>query len=224
MYLSRIELDTDRRETMIALSAPNRFHGAVEHSFPGDRARNLWRIDRLNDRTYLLLLSRDKPDLESAARQFGYGIYETKNYDRLLERITDGSRWHFRLTANPTFSKSQGQGCTEKHVRGVVIGCGTPEYQAEWLRRRSEKCGFHVRKADEAYGSDDFTITKSRYLTFRKGTDNGRTVKILSVTFEGELTVTETESFKAALCDGIGRGKAYGQGLMTIIRVGEQNG
>ncbi len=224
MYLSRIELDTERRETMIALASPSRFHGAVERSFPVERARNLWRIDRLNNRTYLLLLSRDKPDLESAARQFGYGVYETRSYDSLLERITDGSRWHFRLTANPTFSKSQGQCCTEKRIRGVVIGCGTPEYQAEWLRRRAEKCGFHVRKADEEYGTDDFAITKSRYITFRKGTDNGRTVKILSVTFEGELTVTDSESFKTALCGGIGRGKAYGQGLMTIIRAGEQYG
>ena len=34
MYLSRIELDTKRRTTMIALASPNIIHGAIEASFP----------------------------------------------------------------------------------------------------------------------------------------------------------------------------------------------
>ncbi len=224
MYLSRIELDTKSRETMRALASPNRFHGAVETSFVGERSRNLWRIDTLGDKTYLLLLSHDKPELEALASQFGYGSYETRDYDKLLERITQGSRWRFRLVANPTFSKSQGQGCTEMHLRGKVIGCGTPEYQMKWLYNRAEKCGFHVRGYEETTETDDFGVTKSRYLSFRKGSDNGRNIKILSVTFEGELTVTDAELFKSALCEGIGRGKAYGQGLLTVMSPNRTNG
>ena len=34
MYLSRAELDPTRRETMVALIAPQKFHGAVETLFP----------------------------------------------------------------------------------------------------------------------------------------------------------------------------------------------
>jgi len=31
--------------------------------------------------------------------------------------------------------------------------------------------------------------------------------------------VTDAEQFRALLCQGMGRGKAYGLGLMTIMRV-----
>ena len=71
MYLSRIELDTSRRSTMKALDMPNLMHGAVESSFAGERARNLWRIDPLQGKLYLLLLSPAKPDLQGLAQQFG---------------------------------------------------------------------------------------------------------------------------------------------------------
>ena len=43
-------------------------------------------------------------------------------------------------------------------------------------------------------------------------------MKILSVTYEGTLEVTDVERFKKALTEGIGRGKAYGMGMMTIVR------
>ena len=216
MYLSRIELDTKSRETMRALASPSRFHGAVERAFDGDRSRNLWRIDTLGDRTYLLLLSRELPRLDALAAQFGYGQYETRHYDKLLLRITDGRRFRFRLVANPTFSKSPGKDAAVSKTRGKVIGCGTPEFQAEWLCRRAGSHGFDVMYTDENETRCSFTITKSRRLSFDKGSD-GRNVKLLSVTYEGELTVTDAEKFKALLCDGIGRGKAYGQGMMTVV-------
>ena len=47
---------------------------------------------------------------------------------------------------------------------------------------------------------------------------DGSMVSLLSVSFEGVLEITDEELFKAALTNGIGRGKAYGMGLLTIIR------
>ena len=43
--------------------------------------------------------------------------------------------------------------------------------------------------------------------------------RLLAVTYEGVLTVTDTELFCKALTEGIGRGKAYGMGLLTVARV-----
>ena len=57
MFLSRAELDPTRRSTMIALTSPQKFHGAVENSFSGERRRRLWRLDSLNGKLYLLLLA-----------------------------------------------------------------------------------------------------------------------------------------------------------------------
>ena len=71
MYLSRVELDATRRATMRAMASPQMLHGAVERSFPGPRRRRLWRLDRLGDKLYLLMLSEDRPDLSVIEDQFG---------------------------------------------------------------------------------------------------------------------------------------------------------
>ena len=53
MYLSRIKLDTKKRETMIALSNPQKIHGAIESALgiEHERLRSLWRIDELRGET-----------------------------------------------------------------------------------------------------------------------------------------------------------------------------
>lgn len=126
MYLSRVELDPIRRSTMTALAAPQKFHGAVESAFSGERRRRLWRLDRLGEKLYLLLLSEEMPDLSGVVEQFGTGAApESRNYDPLL-----------------------------------------------------------------------------------------------AVTYEGVLQVTDPEAFRNLLCQGMGRGKAYGLGLLTVMRGG----
>lgn len=214
MYLSRVELDETRRATMRAMAAPQKLHGAVESAFSGQRRRRLWRLDHLNGTLYLLLLSEDQPDLSGISGQFGPAdrqkSAETREYAPLLERIVPGSVWQFRLTANPTKSVA-GEGGT-KH-RGKVLAHCTVEHQKKWLLDRAEKHGFRL-------DPDGFTVTASRWLHFAKGGVQNRTVSLLSVTYEGVLKVTEPDIFRAMLTGGIGRGKAYGLGLMTVIRRG----
>ena len=75
----------------------------MESAFTGERRRRLWRLDRLGERLYLLLLSEDVPELSGVVEQFGTGAAaETRSYDPLLQRVEPGSSWQFRLTANPT--------------------------------------------------------------------------------------------------------------------------
>lgn len=209
MYLSRVMLDPNKRETMKALASPSIFHGAVESAFPGEKKRRLWRVDTLRGKRCILILSEDIPELGRFAAQFGYaGEYETKSYDKLLERIETGSSWRFRFTANPTYAEPTG----EKNKRGKVKAHRTEEHQREWLKRKAEQNGFTVSDAD-------FSVSRAEFLRFKKG-DGGssRTVNMISVTFDGVLEVTDKEKFKNALCCGIGREKAYGMGLLTIMR------
>lgn len=212
MLLSRIMLDPRRRETMKVLASPNLLHGAVEQSFSGPRERRLWRIDTLAGNMYLLLLSRDPPDLTALFRQFGPEgedpAWETKDYAPLLDRISEGSRWHFRLVANPTISKT---GKSGTDGRGKVYGHITPEYQKKWLLDRADSHGFYL---DE----NAFQVVRSQWLRFRKGSDGGRPVTLLAVTYEGSLTVTDPGLFRQVLVNGLGRGKAYGLGMLTVVR------
>lgn len=213
MYLSRVELDPTRSGTMAALAAPQKFHGAVERAFPGARRRRLWRLDRLGEKLYLLVLSEDMPDLSGAAEQFGTGAApESRKYDPLLERITPGSCWQFRLTANPTKSCKDPAAPQE---RGTVTAHCTTQYQKQWLLDRAAKHGF-------ALTEDSFTVTRVQWHHFAKhGT---RPVSLLAVTYEGVLQVTDAAAFRELLCQGLGRGKAYGMGLLTVMRGGQDHG
>lgn len=204
MYLSRVELDMKKRETIRAFAQLSRFHGAVETAFKDGRKRRLWRLDALAGKKYILLLSEDKPELDHIRKQFGIEDKETscvtKDYTPWLDKIQENRSYHFRLVANPTYSEAieNGRGKVKAHV--------VPRYQEQWLLRQAEKNGFRA---------DEIGILESQWKTFHK--KSGNIVSILSVTFEGSLTVTDREKFIAALTEGIGRGKAYGMGMLTVI-------
>jgi len=216
MYLSRIALDIAKRDTMLALQNPAMLHGAVERAFEPRTQRALWRLDRFAGQQYLLLLSPEQPNCTDLIRQFGTGApAETRDYAPLLDRITPGSVWQFRLHANPTYSTFDPQ------ERGKVYACllmrktrepapGQPEpkTQVGWLMKQGEQHGFTVEE-------QEISILRNQWYTFWKKT--GGRVRLLGVTYEGRLTVTDADKFREALMAGIGRGKAYGMGLLTVM-------
>ena len=204
MFLSRMALDVRKPETMKALISPNLFHGAVEQAFPGERKRNLWRIDSLNGKRYILLLSVDQPDYSHMIRQFGdeQESVEIKDYDNLLERITNDGVWHFRLVANPSRA-------TIVAGRHRVVSHVTVEQQKKWMLDRAEKNGFTL-------DPDSFDVVWRTRYNFRKA-DHNR-VQFSAAAFEGWLRVSDEERFKETLINGIGRERAYGMGLMTVVR------
>ena len=215
MYLSRIKLDTKRRETLQALESPQLFHGAVEQSFDGSRQRNLWRTDWVGDACHLLVLSAGKPNLTRVAEQFGdvnTGIsFEAKEYYPLLERLQAGQTWKFRLRANPVHSspsEKEGDG-----KRGKLYAHVTQEQQKMWLMKRATSYGFSLE-------SDQFDVVHTQWVKFRKSGDSNREVTLRTATFEGVLTITDADIFRQSLVNGIGRAKAYGCGLLTIARAG----
>ncbi len=215
MYLTRMQLDVNKRETMKALASPAMFHGAVESAFQGEKKRRLWRIDCLNGKWFLMIVSEDRPDLKEAVKQFGIPdlMWETKDYGPLLDRIQTNGRWHFRLTANPTISRmDQREKETEKDApktRGKVYAHQTAEQQEQWLMKRAPQHGF-------ALESDSFHVVQQEWFHFKKKSQVQGQVSISGVTFEGILTVTDADLFRRTLCEGIGREKAYGMGMLTV--------
>jgi len=212
MYLSQVELQPARRETMLAIARPQLLHGAIEQSFTGVRERRLWRLDFLNNRCMLLVLSRQKPDFTNVVAQFGEtdrpAVWKTKDYDPLLERLENGQTWRFRLKANPVRSVS---GDTDGGKRGKIMAHVTPAQQKQWLLSRAETLGVELR-------AEAFDVVHTQWYRFDKGQKQNVTLRTAS--FEGVLTVADAQRFRLALQTGIGRAKAYGCGLMTVMRVG----
>lgn len=209
MYLTRVKLDISKRETQLALSASGRFHGAVERSFEQKQNRNLWRIDKLRGKYYILILSEEVPNLKDFMEQFGdsRSSAETKEYEVLLNKITDHSVWRFRMVANPTHSVKTKSG------RGKVMAHVTPEYQMEWLKTKAVANGF------ELVDDNCFVLANEWKNFYKNAKGKDMRVRLLLVSFEGILRVTDVDAFRNALIGGIGRGKAYGAGMLTISRI-----
>jgi CRISPR system Cascade subunit CasE len=216
MYLSRIELAPERRETMKALASPQIMHAAVEECFSGSwgkaAARKLWRIDRFQSKTYLLLLSPEKPEFERLSAQFcpDEGKGEIKPYGLLLDRIRPGQKWQFKLRANPVHHVKTEAG-NEK--RGKIYAHITVFHQKEWLLKKAPDCGFEIVRNDQGHALVD--VMKTEHFRFKR---QGRYVTLNMVTFEGVLRITDAKLFSRALINGVGRAKAYGCGLLTIAR------
>ncbi len=211
MYMSRITLDSGRRETMRALQEAQLLHGAVESAFPGVKERRLWRIDWVGNACHVLIVSREQPDLLKIQRQFGFPGPEhsgtVKDYRLFLESLENGQTLRFRLKANPVVSvPAKGP---DSSVRGRIHAHVTQEQQKNWLAERAQNHGFSVQ-------TDSFDVTHTAWLRFEK--NGGRTVTLRVATFEGFLKVEHAERLREALTVGIGRGKAYGCGLLTLAK------
>jgi len=205
VYLSRIKLDVGRNKTMRAISSPQVLHAIVEGCFTC-KARTLWRLDSLHGNLYLLIVSESKPDFDSLMAQICESdeTGETKNYTAFLSKIRNGQRLRFRFRGNPVHSVAQNKG-----ERGKVKPHVSEKHKRNWLVKKSEKNGFKLEE-------NGFVMVDAGQQRFTRQTKN-KSVQLSYATFEGVLTVTDSEKFITALTQGIGRGKAYGCGMMTVI-------
>lgn len=209
LYLSRVEIDSTNRRKLKNLTHLGAYHDWVEKCFPEEiknheRQRHLWRIDDFKGKSYLLLLSSDRPDEEELLRYGVDGTVMVRNYDEFMDKLNVGQIMMFKLTANPTHCKD-----------GKVYPHVTVEQQSKWLLDRAKGLGFDIIKSD---GIPSFSVINREWQVLkRKG---GRSVKLSKVTYQGYLKIVDLDLFRSALLKGVGREKAFGMGLMTVIPKG----
>jgi CRISPR system Cascade subunit CasE len=223
MFLTKMLVNPARRGARTLIASPQALHAAVFAAFPDSRpteeGRILWRFDTYHGhRAVLYVVSPDKPDFTHLVEQAGWPTthaWETKSYHPLLESLTLGQRWHFRLTANPVHAARRDDWRDTKPLAHV-----TAKQQEQWLLDRTAKLGFqiapgHAGVTDGSLGEPDFAVVAR---TIRRFNRHGSTVTVAMATFEGHLEVTDTAALRRALTHGVGRAKAYGCGLLTLAR------
>lgn len=199
---------------MKVLSSPQMMHAVVMtsfNSFEGESpGRVLWRIDCIGSATYLLIQSQSKPDVSHIIDQYGRPDAGQKgeilDYGPFLSRIENGKQYRFRLVANPVHSVT-----TAGRKRGKVTAHVTVEQQLSWLVDRSEINGF-ILKSDDGNVTAD--VMSREVMKFRR---EGKMITLSCATFEGVMTVSNANSLRTMMINGIGRAKSYGCGLFTII-------
>lgn len=210
MYISRVEIDCKNRKKLKDLTHLGAYHNWVESSFPFEiqnkiRSRKLWRIDTVRGIKYLLLVSDEKPDIELFEKYGVQGSAQTKLYDEFLNSIQVDNVYRFRVTLNPVRSISQGEG-----KRGRVVPEITADQQMKFLELRAAKLGFELVQGE-------YSIAERRWVPLRK--QGFKKVMLSMVAYEGILKVTDKDLFYQTLTEGIGKKKAYGFGLMSVIHV-----
>ncbi|MGW1728527.1 type I-E CRISPR-associated protein Cas6/Cse3/CasE [Streptomyces sp. NPDC002306] len=252
MFLSRFRVNTARPGARRLLSSPQVMHAAVMSAFPTllpsdtpspDGPRVLWRLDhQARAEVLLYIVSPDRPDLTHLVEQAGWPAaaadpatpgWQTKPYAPLLDKLSPGESWAFRLTANPVHTIRR----KDSEPRKITAHL-TPVHQMRWLLERQERCGFRIlEKSDDKrllpsgttyhgkhqHHGDQYELSvrdhnsrpfdKSRNTAENK---NGKPVSLVTVTYDGRLEVTDPTALRHALTHGIGRAKAYGCGLLTL--------
>lgn len=217
MYLSRMELNPARRGAQKLLANPQAMHAAVLAAFPhGTESRPLWRIDRDRDGVKLYVLSSGRPSFEHLQEQAGWSeqmTWESRDYAGLLARLQVGQQFAFRLTANPSHVVTDSEGRKRRFAHVTI------EQQTRWLVERADTLGVRFlpatgTEAEDVKGADAaVTVTERGTVRFPRG---GQTVTLGTARFDGLLEVANVDALRRALLAGVGRGKAYGCGLLTL--------
>lgn len=175
--------------------------------------RHLWRLDVHGSHgTRLYIVSETIPDAGVLLDQLGTSPRDiaTSEYEPFLKRLSLRQEWGFRLCANPTKSRPSGV----PGVRGTRTGIVLDKEQIAWLEAQGRRFGFHM--TINRMEDPEVVVRESRIISFAR---QGSTVTLSSVVYDGILAVDDPVSLRQALLRGIGRGKRYGFGLLTLVPI-----
>lgn len=208
MILTRTTLNPQRQGARKLLGSPQAMHAAILSGFPpgAEPGRVLWRLDQGQGRhPVVYVVSAAAPDLAHVDEQAGWPsrrMAESVSYQPFLDGLASGQQWNFRITVNPTHRVSRGG-------RSQVLGHVTVAQQTGWLFERAEAMGVRFGESEEP----TFTLVDREVVKFRR---QAATVTLSRASFMGRLEVVEPDLLRQVLTQGVGRGKAYGCGLMTL--------
>jgi CRISPR system Cascade subunit CasE len=239
MYLSRLILDTRHRRVRRDLGDSHQLHRTVLAAFPqapaGAQARAhfgvLYRVESLADSpalARLLVQSAAAPDWSHVPAEAlgpaadGRGNPAVRTVDAEYERITAGARLVFRLRANPTRKLSDRTPGRDDPLLGKRVALLREEEQLAWLARKGEQHGFRLLATALQPEVPAVQATPQATEWGRRPGGDGRAAMPLcfgAVLFNGRLEVTDAERFRATLIGGIGSGKAFGFGLLSVAAI-----
>jgi len=133
----------------------------------------------------------------------------TKSIGPIYDGLNDGARLRFRLRANPT-KRLHLRNERAGDLAGKRVELVSEQEQADSLLRKGTAQGFAVVSASVLAG-DVFGWKQSGN---RK--DPAHRLTFATAVFDGVLEITDRSAFRQAVAAGIGPGKAYGFGLLSI--------
>jgi CRISPR system Cascade subunit CasE len=226
MYLSRLLLDPRNWAVRRDLADCQELHRTVMAAFPQiqpsdgsarERLGVLHRleVDRRRNHLVLYVQSLEKPDWSYLPPGYLEEHPDLENpackpVGEKYRGLKPGSVLAFRLQANPTRKVDKKNQKDGPRWHGKRVELRREEDQIAWLRRKGAQGGFDllgVRVQGQA---------KEQGRRPRSG-GSGSPLTLAAVVFEGHLKITDADKFyQQSLTRGIGPGKAYGLGLLSL--------
>jgi CRISPR system Cascade subunit CasE len=137
----------------------------------------------------ILLLSNRQPNIPE------HGELSIK---KIADSFLDYERYRFEVVMNPT---------KRENLSRKIIALRTREEIAAWFIEKAPQWGFKV-------SPEHIEVREIEVKRFEKG---GQTVTQGQAKLIGRLTVKDKEKFVQSFQQGIGRGRAFGCGLLQIV-------
>lgn len=205
-FITRVTFPVFSHIALRTLGDPQLTHEVVARAHGrSDTGRVLWRTDIRREAFTLYTVAPTAPDTDVFQDVVG-GEAETRPYMLPSWALSVGEKMRFKLTANPAVSVRTPEGARRLRVHTV------PRYQLGWLADKAAPNGFSVDEAAVSPAGGEPAIT------LRRDQRKGGKSTLVRAEFNGVLTVTDSEAFANVLTSGIGRGKAFGCGLLTVHR------
>lgn len=235
MYLSQLQLDPRSRQARRWAADCHALHQAIMSAFPDvrdDEARAalgvLFRLETTRDAAMRVLVqSVALPNWTRLPAGAVLAVDGPKSLDAAFAGIGAGLELRFRLRANPTRRVSKwaaAPGTTRTHPEdpgqvGKRVDLRSEAEQIAWLERRGKECdGFELLRVRAFPPVAGETVAEARADPAGRleGVREHRRITFGTAVFEGLLRVTDAERFRGALASGIGPGKAFGCGLLSV--------
>ncbi|MFI8194392.1 type I-E CRISPR-associated protein Cas6/Cse3/CasE [Streptomyces sp. NPDC085946] len=204
--IARIRLNPHSRDVQRDLRDATQMHRTVMRMAPdnlGDAPRQqaglLYRLEE-TDTSSTLLVQATK--LDPARLPTGYGQADIKSLAPMFTALRKGLGVRYRIVLNP--AKRERLSLEEKGKRGRIMPLSGADADQWWLRRAAEA------------GLDLHILTPTNMEPARPRTPDAPRVRHSLIRYDGTATVTDPDALKDAVIHGIGRGKPYGAGLLSL--------
>jgi CRISPR system Cascade subunit CasE len=162
----------------------------------------------------LLVQSAFKPVWNFADDVLSEEDFSQKEIGHIYSILPNETELMFRIRANPTKCVSAKNTDFAKFA-GKRVELRTSEDQIEWLKRKSGQHGFRLTAVKVNSEVENVATTQNGKVF---GNHKQGKLTFNSVIFDGNLQITDADNFREALIHGIGQGKAYGFGLLSIAK------
>ncbi|MGW0734441.1 type I-E CRISPR-associated protein Cas6/Cse3/CasE [Streptomyces sp. NPDC002851] len=165
----------------------------------------LFRTEDTPTGPHILLQSTHAPDLSRLPD--GYGTSHSRPLDALLDALKPGLTLRYRCVASAV--RKPGATTRELYNLPAVVPLNGPAADEWWLRQADasglKPLTLHSQPLEAAQGTRG-----------PRNTDKRHRIRHARTRFDGTAAIVDPAQLRKKIIEGIGRGKAYGCGLLSI--------